>query len=278
VAQVDANYGIAMSCENIRPFIGAYIDDEFDEREAAEFEAHIESCAECREELEEQLRVKRVVRGGAGDVEAPDELKQEILAGMSEIDAERERDEAASHGRSRVIAALAAIVPLGLGIVAVFWFTNLMTVAPATSSQPPAIEQTVEWHRNALPLEVQGPDRSHVAEWFRGKVSFPVRIPEFSDEGVELKGGRIAHVKDRRASYLSYHVNGARMSVMMFHGEGFKVPTEKIRHVQGRELALFSSEGYVVAMLQDEGLTYTITSELSEEELLRVISSALDEQ
>lgn len=267
-----------MSCEDIRPFIGAYVDDEFDEREAAEFEAHIDSCAECREELEQQLRMKRAIRDNCGGADAPDELKQEILSGMSEIDAERETEAAAGRGRSRVAAVLAAIVPLGLGIVAVFWFTNMMTVAPATSSQPPAIEQTVEWHRNALPLEVQGPERSHVSKWFRGKVSFPVRIPEFQDEGVELTGGRIAHVKDRRAGYLSYDVNGARMSVMMFHGEGVKVPTEKIRHVEGRELALFSSQGYVVAMLQDGGLTYTMTSDLSEEELLRVVSSALHEE
>jgi len=264
-----------MSCEEIRPFIGAYVDDEVDARDAAEFEAHIESCAECRGKLEEQLRVKRVVREGCGESGAPEELKEDILAGMSEIDAEREAKATTAVGQSRVATALAAAVPLGIGVVAAFWFTNLMTVAPAESGQPPAIEQTVEWHQNGLPLEVKGPDRRHVSTWFRGKVGFPVRVPEFGDERVELEGGRIAHVNDRRAGYLSYNVNGARVSVMMFHGDGIQVPAEKIRRIEGRELALFNSGGYGVALLQDGGLTYTITSDLSEEELLRVVSAAV---
>lgn len=263
-----------MSCEDIRPFIGAYVDDELAERDAAEFEAHIDSCADCSEVLAQQLHTKRALREQGGTAEAPDGLKEDILAGMSEVDAEREA-EPSGGGRSRAAAALAAMVPLAIGVAAALWFTNLMTVAPATSSQPPAVEQTVEWHQNALPLEVQGPDQQHVSNWFRGKVGFPVRIPEFGDEGVELEGGRIAHVKERRAGYLSYTANGARMSVMMFHGDGWKVSTEKIREVAGRELALFNSDGYVVALLRDGGLTYTMTSDLSEDELLRVVSSAL---
>ncbi|MFB6374726.1 MAG: hypothetical protein ABEN55_16765, partial [Bradymonadaceae bacterium] len=150
------------------------------------------------------------------------------------------------------------------------------TVAPAESGQPPVVENTVDWHRQAFPVEVPGPDRSHVANWFDGKVEFPVRIPEFQKEGVRLVGGRIAHVQNRRAAYLSYQVNGARMSLMIFHGEDLQVPSSRIRNVAGHEVALFNKDGYEVAVLQDGGLTYTLTSELAEEELLDVVVSSIE--
>lgn len=264
-----------MSCDNYRPFIGAYIDDEFDEREAAEFEAHLERCDRCRGELEEQLRLKQLVRESCGGEDAPDELREQILEGMREIDAERE-GEFGGGSRLRKFGAVAAVVPLALGFVFAFWFTSSMTVAPAKSGQPPVIDQTVEWHQNNLPLEVPGPDRTHVAKWFQGKVGFPVRIPEFQKPGAELKGGRIAHVKNRRAGYLSYEVNGARMSVMMFHGDGLKIPADRVRKVGERDVAIFNTSGYEVAMLRDDGITYTITSDLSQKELMNVVASSME--
>jgi anti-sigma factor RsiW len=266
-----------MSCRDFQPFIGAYIDDEFDERETAEFEAHIEGCPECRSEFEEQLKFKQTLCRALDEEEnhAPDELKERILCGIDEIDAEEE----GSTGRTpRAAAALAAIVPLSIGVVFALWFMPSMTVAPAESQQPPVVDQTVDWHRHDFPVEIDGPDRTQVSEWFRGKVDFPVRLPSFAKEGVALRGGRIAHIQDRRAAYLSYEVNGARMSVMMFHGDGMKVPASHIRSVGERDVAIFNNDGYEVALLQDGGITYTITSDLAEKELVEIVGSSLQKK
>ncbi len=265
-----------MSCNNYRPFIGAYIDDEFDERESAEFEAHIEACEGCRRELEEQLQLKRLLRRSIDEEQAPEVLREQILEGMSEIDAEH-RVDGQSPGRQQY-AALAAALPLAVGVAVVLWFMPSLTVAPVESGQPPVVEQTVDWHRQDLPVEIAGPDTSQVAGWFRGKVDFPVRLPDFSDDdGVELVGGRIAHLHNHRAAYLAYEVNGARMSVMLFHADGVQVPTSHIRQIGDREVAMFNNHGYEVAMLQDGGVTYTMTSDLSEKELVDVVGSSLTE-
>lgn len=262
-----------MSCDNYRPFIGAYIDDELDERDSAEFEAHIDSCSECREEFEQQLEFKQNFQRALCGESAPEELKEEILAGMSQIDAEREAERSGS--RSAMVKALAAGVPLTLGAAVVLWFVPLFTVAPVESGQPPIVEQTVDWHQESLPVEVKGPDRSHVGQWFRGKVEFPVRLPDFAKAGAELLGGRIAHMRDRRAAYLAYEVNGARMSVMMFHADALKIPTDRVRNVASRDIALFNNHGFEVAVLQDGGITYTITSDLTEKELVDVVGSSI---
>ena len=65
------------------------------------------------------------------------------------------------------------------------------------------------------------------------------------------------------------------MSVMMFHGDGMKVPASHIRSVAKRDIAIFNSDGYEVALLQDDGITYTITSDLAEEELVEIVGSSL---
>jgi mycothiol system anti-sigma-R factor len=265
-----------MSCNNYRPFIGAYIDDEFDEREAAEFEAHVDSCEGCRRELEQQAQLKEAIQTSVGDAEAPVELKERIVEGMGEIDVE-ERMTADSQGSTRPYAAMAAALPLAAGVAVILWFMPSLTVAPVESGQPPVVEQTVDWHRQDLPVEVPGPNSDEVANWFRGKVDFPVRLPNFSEaEGIDLSGGRIAHVQNRRAAYLAYDVNGARMSVMMFHADGIQVPTSRIRQVGEREIALFNNHGFEVAMLQDGGVTYTMTSDLSEKELVEVVDSSVE--
>jgi mycothiol system anti-sigma-R factor len=265
-----------MSCNNYRPFIGAYIDDEFDEREAAEFEAHIDSCEECRRELEQQAQLKEALQTSVDDEQAPDELKQRIMEGMGEIDAE-ERMASEDQGTTRPYAALAAALPLAAGVAVILWFMPSLTVAPVESGQPPVVEQTVDWHRQDLPVEVPGPNSDKVANWFRGKVDFPVRLPDFSKaNGIELIGGRIAHVQNRRAAYLAYDVSGSRMSVMMFHADGIQVPTSRIREVGGREVALFNNHGFEVAMLQDGGVTYTMTSDLSEKELVEVVDTSVE--
>ena len=137
------------------------------------------------------------------------------------------------------------------------------------------VENTVEWHSGDFPIEVTGPQPREVARWFRGKVDFPVRLPTFKSKSVRLIGGRIAHVNNRRAAYALYDVDGARLSVMIFHGDDLKVPGDKVRHVSGRDVAVLNSRGYEVAVLQDDGITYTMTSDLPEEEMLELVGTSL---
>lgn len=169
---------------------------------------------------------------------------------------------------ARVIGPLAAVLLLAFALPS-------FTVAPAKSGQLPVVEQTVDWHVGNYPIEVTGPDSARVTQWFRNKVDFPVRLPKFANREVNLLGGRIAHVQDRRAAYLLYEVDGSRMSVLVFNGEGLTIPSDKIRQVEGRDVAVLNNKGYEVAVLQDSGVTYTITSELPEDAFIDLVASSL---
>lgn len=275
-----SNDETAMSCEAFRPFMDPYVDGEFDERDAAEMEAHLDACEECRAEVEERLRIKEALKDSERPC-CPDALRQQIMCGLKEQrrepgDREGGREEE-GEGRSGWAYA-AATVPAAAGLALVLWFFPALTVAPASSGQLPVVEQTVEWHRNNLPVEISSPQRNHVAEWFRGKVDFPVRLPEFGESRVELIGGRLAHVQDRRAAYVAYEVDGARLSVMMFHGDGVKVPTNRIRRIAGQDVAVLNNKGFGVAVMRNHGITYAMTSDLPDRELVDVLVSALESQ
>ncbi|MBE5840280.1 MAG: zf-HC2 domain-containing protein [Butyrivibrio sp.] len=47
-----------MTCKDIEKLIPSFLDDDLDNEELSEFISHIESCAECKEELTIQFLVK----------------------------------------------------------------------------------------------------------------------------------------------------------------------------------------------------------------------------
>lgn len=259
-----------LTCEDFTPFVDAYIDDELDAIDRAEFEAHVERCDACRAAVELQVQISAEIRSQGEQVRAPERLRSNILAAL-EQEAAAQPAPAASPGttlrrRGMMAAPIAAALLLTLLLPA-------FTIAPASSTQLPIVEQTVDWHRGDYPLEISGPDATYVSRWFLGKVDFPVRLPQFED--ARLLGARIAHVQDRRAAYVLYEIDGARMSVMMFHGDGLEVPGDKVRTLAGRDIALMNTNGYEVAVMQNNGITYTLTTELDEERFLDVMAGAL---
>ena len=261
-----------MNCQEFQIFADAYVDGEFDERDRGEAEAHIRGCAECRTQVEMRFRLKDQLKQVMGQTRAPEALRSRIVAQLEQAEcaARRQRLRQSPAVRVAIVAG-----PLAASIILVLAFLPEFTVTPAASEQVPMVESTVDWHRGNLPIEVTGPQNAEVARWFRGKVDFPVRLPTFQSPRVRLVGGRIAHVKDRRAAYALYDIDGARLSVMMFHSDNLKVPGDRIRKIDGQDVAVLNSHGYEVAVLQDNGITYTMTSDLPEKELLELVSSSL---
>ncbi len=265
-----------MGCEDFEPFIDAYIDEEFGERERADMEAHLNICESCRCKVQAQLTFKEHLRRHLGEEKAPDSLRDRVLAGLEEIEIEccDESKSSEESWRSRihpgwVVGPLAAMVALALVLPE-------FTVAPAASSPATMIDSTVDWHQGNFPLEVTTSDSQEAQDWFEDKVDFSVRLPQFDDDRVNLLGGRIAHIENRRAAFLLYEVDGSRMSTILFDGDGIKVPRENLRRIQDRDIAWLNQKGYGVAVVQDSGVTYAMISDLAEDRFLHLVSGSVD--
>ena len=261
-----------MGCEDFEPFIDAYIDEEFGERERADMEAHLGICDECRRRVQVQLTFKEQLREQLGSEKAPKSLRDRVIAGLEEVEQEcGADDERRSWWTARRIGWVAGPLAAAMALVVI---VPEFTVAPAASSPSPVIDSTVEWHQGNYPLEVTTADTYEATQWFDGKVDFSVRLPEFGDDRVNLLGGRIANIGERRAAFVLYEVDGQRLSTIMFDGEGMKVPRENLRRIEDRDIAWLNQKGYGVAIVQDSGVTYALTSDLSEDRFLGLVADS----
>lgn len=113
--------GADPACSTIRPLLAGFAHDELDSADAAGVRAHLEACFACARELGGFLRAVRGLRAGLTPPPLPDgffdALRTDILtrvvaAGRMPLRASRLR---------KVSAAAAALVLLGLGLVAGQW-------------------------------------------------------------------------------------------------------------------------------------------------------------
>ena len=72
-------------CRSVESFLDAYVDGEFDGREAAEVEAHLASCGDCQDLARLQASYKEAVRrAGTSCPAAPAELREKIHATLGD--------------------------------------------------------------------------------------------------------------------------------------------------------------------------------------------------
>ena len=149
----------------------------------------------------------------------------------------------------------------------------------------PIIKEAVIWHRRHLPLEVIGPSDRRVRRWFDGKVNFPVRLPRFNRKNpgkVNLLGARLSQIRDRQAAYVIYEAEGSKLSVMVFNPNPRKRVIRNIKNVRSkptprRPIYFQNAGGYNVAVVEDNGVTYSITSELTESEMVELVDAAFEQ-
>ncbi len=163
--------------------------------------------------------------------------------------------------------------------------TSLQPAAQALDVEP-IVEESVNWHRRNIPIEVTGPSNSRVSTWLKPKVNFPVRLPDFERngrDGVSLLGARLSNIRERQAAYVVYEVDGNKISVMLFDGNNrVQRPAaargEGLRQGVGRPTpAMYNANGYNVAVIENNGVTYSITSEMPVEDMAQLVDAAFSQ-
>ncbi|MCO4761477.1 MAG: zf-HC2 domain-containing protein [Myxococcales bacterium] len=112
-----------MICDDVRKYDYTYLDDEFDRRERAEFEAHITACPPCRDHVARAARFREGVRKHLRCDEAPSHLRGRVCAGLDAAEG--------GHGMPRWAIPLA--LAASLGVVTVGW-QYVVETAPAGGS------------------------------------------------------------------------------------------------------------------------------------------------
>ena len=260
----------SQSCENFRAFVDPYLDNEFDAREQAMFDAHLAACAECRQFFEQKQWVQNAVKPC---------LKQTChLPSQARARIERELRTAQRPKRIKTAAkSIARPVPaiVLIGAAALFFM-------PLTGFKSNVVEEVVDQHCQPVAVELPSPKTNEVDDWFADKLPFRVATPRFKDQRVMLLGGRISRIRPHGkqvsspAAQIVYDVGGHKMSVLVFRDADNIDDSKLSEHIiRGNRFKMMDSKGHRVVLLRRGDLTYAVTSTLPKEDMLGVLGTSL---
>jgi len=234
----------------------AYLDGELGATESIDLERRLASDAELRAGLEELRAISARIRRQASYHDAPPGLAGRILG---RVRRQAPRARAAFWGPLAAGAALAA---------AVAWIAPGMLRLQADGWNRQA-DQVLEDHLranfSAHWIDVASSDRHTVKPWLSAHLGFSPSVPDLSDQGFELLGGRVDVLDGRPVAALVYRRRQHMISV-------FAVPGEAAAGTASSE-----RRGYHVVRWPAAGFVYWAVSDLNEAELrefARLVSSA----
>ena len=156
------------------------------------------------------------------------------------------------------IAAIAASVLLVIGTAAAF---GMLISWRGRSNEDRVAEVVVASHVRSLQVDhltdVASSDEHVVKPWFRVKLDFSPQVPDLTQQGYTLTGGRLDYLTDRPVAALVYHRRLHAINV-------FTWPAVNDQENAVRALA---RQGYHIRYWQRSGMTYWTISDLNNEEL-----------
>ncbi len=188
-----------MSCEQTRLILHAYFDSELDAVRAAEFEGHLQDCAECMAALETQKLLRDAIHRSGLYERAPVSLRRAV---RSQFLAGRESITTARFWSWRWLSAATAVAIVALAA----WF--VVSARRGLPQESALAMEIVDAHLRSLQAghltDVASTDQHTVKPWFDGKVDFAPPVRDFSDQGFPLLGGRLDVLGGRAAAVLVY--------------------------------------------------------------------------
>jgi anti-sigma factor (TIGR02949 family) len=235
-----------MTCDQVRQFLHAYIDDELDIATALQVEAHLAGCPACRRELDAARAVGRAATQAAVYYPAPsalrERLKQSIRDAAGETETPSNFQTVIWWKRPLAFSALAAAVILILGSAFLFLQSD------ASRGQ---IAELVGSHVRSLEadhlLDVDSTDQHTVKPWFEGKIEFSPPVIDLAAEGFPLVGGRLDYLDQKKVAALVFRHNKHVINLFIWPGDAS--PQTDAR--QGFNLIRFECKGMICWAVSD---------------------------
>ena len=251
-----------MKCDDSRVYLLAYLDDELDVAESLRVQKHLSECGDCRQAQDEQLVLRSALRDPALYARPSAEFSRRIEAAVRRAAKEEARSQRPSWfewlqpGAFRWVAAVAVLV-----VVATVG--ALLVMNRSRSSHDQLIASAVlAGHIRSLQAEhlidVPSSDRHTVKPWFQGKLDFSPPVPDLSELGWNLIGGRLDYVDGQPVAVIVYKRKLHNINVFVWPNHGSADGTIKEEDAQG----------YQIFHWNGAEMTYWVVSDLNSAELL----------
>lgn len=223
-----------------------YVDGELDSIHAAEFEAHLATCMDCRSELQ-QVEAMRA-RLAKPDVKwrAPEDLRRQVIAALD---------------RQAFLAQ-----PQEIGWRRILWLTGQWSLVPSMTALAASLflfftapsgeislqNQIVTSHVRSLLADhladVMTSDRHTVKPWFAGKIDFSPPVIDLKGEGFPLVGGRVDYLNGRVVAALVYRRGGHVINLFIWPDA---VRRDRATSYKGYKIREWSASGLAFGAISD---------------------------
>ncbi len=234
-----------MNCDESRPLLEAYLDDELDLVHSLAIEQHVESCADCLRRRDELLALRDLIRHRLPRHAAPAELVKRVRGALP-----REAGVVVPFP-TRWLAA-AAVVAVALAF--------LLVMRKSAPGRPdPLVAEAVSNHVRSLMadhlLDVESSDRHTVKPWIAEHVDYSPPVLDFASTGYPLAGARLDYCGKRPIAALVYKCRKHTINVFVLPGS-----TPEAERWTSRD-------GFHVGIWCGSGMKFVIVSDLAEPDL-----------
>jgi anti-sigma factor RsiW len=253
-----------MTCDDSRTYLSAYLDEELDVAESLRVQKHLAGCQDCQEAQDEQL----VLRSALRDPELRAYPSADFVKRIEAAVHRAAKEEAQARRSSRFDFLRfesfrwmpAAAVLLLMTAVGAFLVTNSLR----SSHQQLIASAVLTSHIRSLQpnhlIDVPSSDRHTVKPWFQGRIDFSPPVPDLSELGWTLVGGRLDYVDGRPVAVIVYQRRMHNINVFLWPNHG---PTDDaIRQEE--------AQGYQILHWNGAEMTYWVVSDLNNAELLEL--------
>ena len=250
-----------MACAEVKR-VAEYFDGEVDKAAALQIEQHLQTCAECQEELAALEAGRNLLRGPAARVAVPAALRARIVGALDREPAPRPpRRLPAVRSRPFWFGVFS-----GVGGSAVAAALGFLFLLPLLNSPLPG--ELVADHTHSLMsshlIDVVSTDQHTVKPWFAGRTDVSPEVADFAAQGYRLLGGRVEVLDHQRAAVLVYQHGAHFINVYTWAVGSGGVPQNTMRR------------GYRLAFWKEGDLGYCAVSDAGWSELAVLASLIKD--
>ncbi|MDQ7029808.1 MAG: hypothetical protein Q9O62_08545 [Ardenticatenia bacterium] len=251
----------------LRLLLHAYLDQELSAEEVSQFEERLRTDPQLRQALEDERAFRDALRAHVCQTHAPPTLRAHVEALITSGHRAVERRLASTWwNRMRawlhtlpstprwIIAAYTVLVLLAIG--SGVWMSR--TVWPAEKKHTVFRQlggKHVVYTTGEPVLDVEG-SAEEIADWFRSRAPWPVRVPQIS--GWRLVGGRLGEFHHQPLVYLLYERQGNYLGLLLFVPREDDFPPDARRDLNGQATYLGVAWERPVLVWREEDVGYAL--------------------
>jgi anti-sigma factor RsiW len=253
-----------INCDDSRAYLPAYMDDELGVAESLLVQKHLYQCGECRRIQDQQQALRTALRDPELAAHPSADFSKRLQAAVRQAAKEEARAqrpswfEALRFGSFRWITAVIALV-LTTAPGALFVMNRLRTSQDQLIASAVLAGHIRSLQANHL-VDVPSSDRHTVKPWFQGKLDFSPPVPDLSELGWTLIGGRLDYLDGRPVAALIYKRRMHNINVFLWPNHG------SVDDVIRQE----DAQGYQILHWNAAETTYWVVSDLNNAELLQL--------